>query len=125
VTHCSSVIVAVPDTRLLQFAKICSNLAKYGSSAASLAAVGLSIITPEVDDVDGGVAPDVVGGLEVIGGAVCAGCCCGYGGDDCTGVNSGYASGDILGFAGSVTFALGSTTIKRRANSLRRLYFVI
>ena len=63
-------ILAVPNRRLLQFAKSCSNLAKQGPSAASLAAVGRSIITPEVDG-DGGL----VAGLAVIGGAVCAGCC--------------------------------------------------
>jgi hypothetical protein len=85
------------------------------------------------------VVDGVVGGVAVIGGAVCAGCWdCGAGdvGDD-DGVvidgdlsicedgggsddTLGVAADDNMGFAGSVTFALGSMTIREEKSMLLR-----
>ena len=81
---------------------------KVRISAASLTAVGLSIITFESD---GGVDV-VVGGLAVIGGAVCVGCCV-CGGGDASICDDGGGSDDLSvlihsenrGLAGSVTSA--------------------
>jgi hypothetical protein len=60
--------VAFPKGRSEQESKTCSNLAKTGSSAANLAAVGRSIITPGLES--GGD----VGVVVVVGGGDNNGC---------------------------------------------------
>jgi hypothetical protein len=78
VAHCSNVIVALPNTRLLQFAKISSNLANAGSCAAICAAVGLSIIIAGSFGVPGepvGGVVVVVAGGGVVGVVVCGAAC--------------------------------------------------